>query len=122
MLYYSHFSFDWIRVDMYNNTDNNFVVVKRCGHCTMLFDDKLFIFGGMNSKNFVGSALFIVNLNIDFNPVEGKGKKVSFEPFDIKTIQKQMTLKHHTSLNIDELNKHVITETIEEDINLPLIN
>ena len=86
MLYYSHFSFDWIRVDMYNNTDNNFVVVKRCGHCTMLFDDKLFIFGGMNSKNFVGSALFIVNLNID------------------------------------ELNKHVITETIEEDINLPLIN
>ena len=34
----------------------------------------------------------------------------------------QLNKQPETIKNIDELNKHVITETIEEDINLPLIN
>ena len=52
------FSFDWISIRLYN-TNPWMKVVKRSGHCSILYDDKLFVFDGMNSGSFIGSALFV---------------------------------------------------------------
>ena len=42
----------------------NFSIVKnRCSHQSVISGKTLFIFGGMDDKNYVGSALFVVNLD-----------------------------------------------------------
>ena len=108
------FSFDWIKINLYNNADKGFDVIPRCGHCSFLFDDKLFIFGGMNSKNFVGSALFVVNLNLDYNPQIDNYRPI--EKHDIKEAQRQLTLRHHTSVHLKSIErKYIITNSIKEE-------
>ena len=44
------------------NDDKNFVVFNRCCHSSIVFSNKLFIFGGLNNENYVGSSFFIINL------------------------------------------------------------
>ena len=51
---------EWLRVDF----GKNFSIVKnRCSHQSVISGKTLFIFGGMDDKNYVGSALFVVNLD-----------------------------------------------------------
>ena len=57
-------NFEWIEVILYSNL-NNFQVECRCGHQSVIYIDKLIILGGMNNNNYLGSSLFIINL--DFN-------------------------------------------------------
>lgn len=115
------FSFDWIKISLFNNDDPAFNVVHRCGHCSLLFDDKLFIFGGMNSQHFVGSALFVVNLNLDYDS-QLENKKNIQKP-DSKELQRHLTLKHHTSVNLNTLksnNKPIKEE--DNELYLPPLN
>ena len=57
----------WIEIKLYNEK-NNFNIISRCCHCSCIYDDKLIIFGGMNSNNYIGSSLFIINLNFEYSP------------------------------------------------------
>ena len=58
---------NWIKIKLYSNNDN-FKVISRFGHNSSIFDNKLIIFGGMNNNNYIGSSLFIVNLDFNFSP------------------------------------------------------
>ena len=57
---------NWIEVELFSQNDN-FNVFSRCGHCSVIHDDKLIICGGMNNIHYLGSALLIVNLNGIYN-------------------------------------------------------
>ena len=57
----------WIEIKLYNEK-SNFNIISRCGHCSCIYDDKLIIFGGMNSNNYIGSSLFVINLNFEYSP------------------------------------------------------
>ena len=59
-------NFEWIGVTLYSNL-NNFNVLSRCGHQSVVFVDKLIILGGMNNNNYLGSSLLIVNLDFRYS-------------------------------------------------------
>ena len=54
------YRYQWIRVDY---GENELIVKKRCSHCSIISDDKLFIFGGINDGVFNGSKFFVINLD-----------------------------------------------------------
>ena len=56
------YRYQWLRVD-YGDKKN--IVKKRCSHCSVICEDKLFIFGGINDGNFNGSKFFIINLDVE---------------------------------------------------------
>lgn len=126
LFFFDLLTFDWIKIELYNNDDPSFSVIHRCGHCTLLFDDKIVIFGGMNSQHFVGSALFVINLDFEINSLTGKNKnhnKVSFEPNE-QEIQRNKTLKHHTSVNLNSLRmkKRSSKGVSQEELQLPTVH
>jgi hypothetical protein len=71
---------EWQEINL-NNDNPNFTVFNRCGHSAIvhckffiflyfhlflfLLASKLIIFGGMNNLNYIGSSIFIINM--DFN-------------------------------------------------------
>ena len=59
-------NFEWLEVKLYSNI-SNFSVYNRCGHQSLIYADKLIILGGMNNDNFIGSSLFIINLDFSYN-------------------------------------------------------
>ena len=76
---------NWIKIKLYSNNDN-FRVISRFGHNSSIFSNKLIIFGGMNNNNYVGSSLFIINLDFNFsskimNPSE---KLINNNPKNLK--------------------------------------
>ena len=50
----------WIEVITYSIEKIN--VFSRCGHSSIIFNNKLIVFGGLNSNNYIGSSLFFVDL------------------------------------------------------------
>ena len=54
------YRYQWLRVDY---GDKNYIVKKRCSHCSVICDEKLFIFGGINDGVFNGSKFFVINLD-----------------------------------------------------------
>ena len=56
----------WVKIELYSNVPN-FKVFSRYGHNSSIFLDKLIILGGVNNNNYLGSALFIVNLDFYYN-------------------------------------------------------
>ena len=57
---------EWFEVELYSHL-SQFKVLSRCGHQSIIYCNKLIIFGGMNNNNYIGSSLFIVNLDFSFN-------------------------------------------------------
>ena len=55
-------NFEWIEATLFSDMDD-FKVLNRCGHQSIIFVDKLIILGGMNNNTFLGSNLFIINLD-----------------------------------------------------------
>ena len=45
-----------------------FKIFPRCGHKSIIYSNKLLIFGGMNNLNYLGSCLFVINLSEDYSP------------------------------------------------------
>ena len=56
----------WVKIQLYSNIPN-FKVFSRYGHKSILFSNKLIILGGVNNNNYIGSCLFIVNLDFYYN-------------------------------------------------------
>ena len=57
---------EWIKVELYSNI-KDFKAISRYGHKSTIFSNKLIIFGGMNNNNYIGSSLFIVNLDFYYS-------------------------------------------------------
>ena len=57
--------YEWFQVELYSQLET-FKVLSRCGHQSTIFGNKLIIFGGMNNNNYIGSSLFIVNLDFSY--------------------------------------------------------
>ena len=58
-------NFEWMEVHLYFQL-SRFKVLNRCAHQSIVFSNKLIILGGMNNNNYIGSVLFIVNLDFNF--------------------------------------------------------
>ena len=56
------YRYQWLKVDY---GDKEYVVKKRCSHCSVISDNKLFIFGGSNDGVFNGSKFFVINFDIN---------------------------------------------------------
>ena len=69
---------NWIKVNLYSSI-NHFKVISRFGHNSSIFANKLIIFGGMNNNNYIGSSLFIINLDLNFLNLFKNRKSLSFE-------------------------------------------
>ena len=59
-------NFGWVRIELYSNIQD-FKVFSRYGHKSSIVSNKLIILGGANNKNYIGSSLFIVNLDFYYN-------------------------------------------------------
>ena len=57
--------FEWFHVQLFSQFDQ-FKVLSRCGHQSVVYGNKLIIFGGMNNNNYIGSSLFIINLDFAY--------------------------------------------------------
>ena len=55
---------EWHRVILYSNIEG-FKVMPRCAHKSVIHNNKLIIFGGMNNQSYIGSCLFIIKLDPD---------------------------------------------------------
>ena len=58
---------EWHQIHLYS-TMIGFRVFPRCGHKSIIYSNKLIIFGGMNNLNYLGSSLFVINLSEDYSP------------------------------------------------------
>ena len=58
-------SFEWFHVQLFSQFEQ-FKVLSRCGHQSVIYGNKLIIFGGMNNNNYIGSSLFIINLDFSY--------------------------------------------------------
>ena len=63
--------YQWLQIDLFSNTEN-FKVVPRCSHDSVIYSDNLIIFGGMNNQSYLGSSLFVISLNADFSNINNK--------------------------------------------------
>ena len=53
-------SLEWIEVSIYSNI--NITLYARCGHSSLIVNNKLIVFGGMNNNNYLGSSLLFMEL------------------------------------------------------------
>lgn len=59
-------NFEWVKIELYSNIPN-FKVFSRYGHKSKIFSNILLILGGINNINYIGSSLFIVNLDFYYD-------------------------------------------------------
>ena len=107
-------NFEWIEVLLYSNL-NNFEVECRCGHQSVIYIDKLIILGGMNNNKYLGSSLFIINL--DFNNTNFLKRKSE------STILESQQKNINEDNRIKNIKMNIKTEDLENNnkINLPKI-
>ena len=74
-------NFEWIEVTLFSD-NNDFKVANRCGHQSIIYIDKLIILGGMNNDNYIGSNLFIINL--DFSHTIMAKKNLRLDTLELK--------------------------------------
>ena len=104
----------WHQVHLYSNMAK-FDIFPRCGHKSVIYSNKLIIFGGMNNKNYLGSSLFIINLNPDYSPKIKTAEEIILEGMKNKENKKDeiKDLK-------DKINKNHKLGFVD-NVNLPLI-
>ena len=95
-------NFEWMQVSLYSQL-SKFKVVNRCAHQSIIFGNKLIILGGMNNNNYVGSSLFIVNLDFSYsnnpNSFEGKLIKELEMKNDVESKKKLSKIKNDLRKN-----------------------
>ena len=63
---------------------SKFKVLHRCAHQSVVYGNKLIILGGMNNNNYLGSALFIVNLDFNFEAKNNQVEKMMLKELENK--------------------------------------
>ena len=111
------YNFDWIIIILYNNFFN-FKVLNRCAHSSIIYNNKLIIFGGMNNNNYLGSILFIINLDVNYN-VNNKSNEESI----LDEIKKDENNFYNDNNIKDKVNqfKLMVENNQSVDTNLPNI-
>ena len=71
-------NFNWIQIQLYSNIQG-FKIISRFGHNSSIFANKLIIFGGMNNNNYIGSSLFIVNLDFHYSTILKTAEQLMYE-------------------------------------------
>ena len=71
-------NFEWMKIELYSN-NKDFKVISRYGHKSTIFSNKLIIFGGMNNSNYIGSSLFIINLDFYYSINMKTAEQVNIE-------------------------------------------
>ena len=107
--------FEWFKVQLYSNSDN-FKVISRYGHKSTIFSNKLIIFGGMNNSNFIGSSLFIINLDFYYS-VHMK----SLEQMNYEKIKNDNKITHGKKMNKIKIELGKLKLGVVQPINLPPI-
>jgi len=85
-------NFEWATIILYSQS-KDFKVLSRCGHQSSIYGNKLIIVGGMNNNNYIGSTLFIVNLDFSFN-----AQKKSIEEIIIKELEAKDDYESHKKI------------------------
>ena len=85
-------NFDWVKITLYSQLAG-FKILSRCGHQSVIFANKMIIVGGMNNNNYLGSSLFIVNLDFSYetNPK-------SLEEITIKQLEEKDDYESHKKI------------------------
>jgi len=86
-------NFEWMEVTLYSQL-SKFKVLSRCAHQSIIYSNKLIILGGMNNNNYVGSSLFIVNLDFSYT-----NTSTSFEGKMIKELELKNDIESRKKLN-----------------------
>ena len=86
-------NFEWMKVTLYSQL-SKFKVINRCGHQSVIYSNKLIILGGMNNNNYVGSSLFIVNLDFSYS-----NNIISNEERLIKELETKTDIESKKKLN-----------------------
>ena len=86
-------NFEWMKVTLYSQL-SKFKVLNRCGHQSVIYSNKLIILGGMNNNNYVGSSLFIVNLDFSYS-----NNIISNEERLIKELESKTDIESKKKLN-----------------------
>ena len=110
--------FEWYSVELYSNLAE-FKILSRCGHQSIIYNNKLIIFGGMNNNNYIGSSLFIINLDFSYNTEQKSYHEIMIKQLKNKNdpSSKQQMIK----LNNDLKTMQVGLVTKINNFNLPLI-
>jgi hypothetical protein len=108
-------NFGWVNVKLYSNT-NQFKVISRYGHKSAIFSNKLIIFGGMNNNNFIGSSLFIVNLDFYYS-IDQK----TIEQMNIENIRNNDKITHGKKKKIMKIELGKLKLGVVLPLNLPPI-
>ena len=77
-------NFEWMEVTLYSQL-SKFKVLHRCAHQSVIFGNKLIILGGMNNNNYIGSTLFIVNLDFSFSNNQKSAEQIMIKELESKT-------------------------------------
>ena len=77
-------NFEWMQVTLYSQL-NKFKVLNRCAHQSVIFGNKLIILGGMNNNNYIGSSLFIVNLDFSYSNNTKSAEEMLIKELESKT-------------------------------------
>ena len=109
-------NFEWIKIILYSQL-KEFKVLNRCGHKSVIFANKLIIVGGMNNNNYLGSTLFIVNLDFSYQT-----QPKTIEEITIKKLEEKDDIESHRKiLKIKNELKKSSQLGIVTNINLPPI-
>ena len=97
---------EWHEIILYSNS-SDFRVLTRCGHSSVIYSNKLVIFGGMNCNNYLGSSLFVINLNFEYDgsvkTVEEILRKKFINNYAIVKEDKNMFMKYQNLMSKNQL-------------------
>ena len=89
--------FEWFQVELYSQFEQ-FKVLSRCGHQSAIYGNKLIIFGGMNNNNYIGSSLFVINLDFTYSNNQKSSHEIMMKELkgqnDFEARQKMLKLKN----------------------------
>ena len=108
-------NFEWMKVQLYSQLDD-FKVLTRCGHCAIIYSNKLIIVGGMNSHYYLGSSLLILNLDFYYST-----KVKSNEEFMIDQLKDNTDAESKKKVNMLNKTLHKNQLGIVTSIDLPPI-
>ena len=85
-------NFDWVKIILYSQLPG-FKVLNRCGHQSVIYGNKLIIVGGMNNNNYLGSTLFIINLDFSYQT-----QPKTLEEITIKQLEEKDDYESHKKI------------------------
>ena len=75
---------EYTQVELYSQLQS-FKVLSRCGHQSVIYCNKLIILGGMNNNNYIGSLLFIVNLDFNYSYNHKSAEEIMIKQLENRT-------------------------------------